>query len=110
MENQQQVNLPDTLMTPAQVIAARLWFRVKKLESIGSDLGIRTNDVLDIMDSAEYVTAVANLMLSTRSPANLKKWMQCMSHDEMVLHIAERMGLSIPVAEKLIEKVLDEIM
>ena len=70
MDNQQPVRLPTVLLTLPQVIAARLWFRVKKIENIGLTLDLSESDVCAAMDTPEYVEAVANLMLTTRSPAN----------------------------------------
>ena len=59
-----------------QVIAARQWFRPIKIKTLASYLGINEDEVLAIMDSPEYVEAVGNLMLTTRSPANMRKVFQ----------------------------------
>ena len=105
-----RVDLPTELLTPAQVIAARLWFRIKSLDSIALDLGISVDDVLEIMDSAEYVTAVASMMLSTRAPEQLRRWIKSKPHSQMVSHLSKRMGLSEQIVDELIEKVLNKII
>lgn len=105
MDNQHPIRLPTVLLTLPQVIAARQWFRPIKIESCASHLGISEDEVLTAMDSPEYVEAVGNLMLTTRSPENLRKWIET----EMPSNFGERMGLSEAVVSELIEKVLDRL-
>ena len=107
MNNQRPVRLPSKSLSLHQVVAARLWFRVKTLESIAADGDLSVSKIHEVIDSPEYVEAVANLMLSTRSPANLKKWIKKL--DNPASHIANRMWLAEDVAEELIGKVLDRI-
>lgn len=109
MDNQHPVRLPSTLLELPQVIAARQWFHKIEIESLASLLDISENEVLTAMDSPEYVEAVANLMLTTRSPANIRKWIETYPRSEMPSKLGKKMGLSEAVVSELIEKVLDRL-
>ena len=105
MDNQHPVRLPSTLLELPQVITARQWFHKIEIESFASHLDISEDEVRTAINSPEYVEAVANLMLSTRSPAKLRKWIR----SEMPSNFGERMGLSEAVVSELIEKILDRL-
>ena len=105
MDNQYPVRLPSILLELPQVIAARQWFSPIKIESLASHLDISEDEVRAVINSPEYVETVGNLMLTTRSPAKLRKWIR----SEMPSNFGERMGLSETVVSELIEKVLDRL-
>ena len=109
MDNQHPVRLPSTLLELPQVIAARQWFRAIKIESLASHLDISEDEVRAAINSPEYVEAVGNLMLTTQSPANIRKWIETYPRSEMSSKFGERMGLSETVVSELIEKVLDRL-
>ena len=56
------------------------------------------------MDSDESLATVENLIRTTRSPADLKKWIE--TYRNMPERFGKTMGLSETVVEELIEKVL----
>ena len=76
----------------AQVLAARLWFRVKSLKSIAEDWEIGVDEVCAIQSSEEYRLAVETLIRTTRSPGNLLKWIES-SGDYIPSELAKRMGI-----------------
>ena len=114
MDNQQPVRLPTKLLELHQVIAMSLWYTGPVMRSIetcirnfASDHGISEDQIYSAMNSPEYVEAVANLMLSTRSPAKIREWVK--KYPEMPSTFGKRMGLSEKVVEELVEKVLNRI-
>ena len=114
MNNQTAVRLPSKLLELHQVIAASLWYTgpvTRSMEtcikSLASHWEISEEDVRAAMDTPEYVEAVANLMLSTRSPAKIVEWIK--NYPNMPSVFGKRMGLSEDVAEELIEEILDRL-
>ena len=109
MDTQHPVRLPSTLLELPQVIAARQWYRAIKISTLASLLDVSENEVRTAINSPEYVEAVANLMLSTRSPANIRKWIETYPRSKMPSKLGKRMGLSEAVVSELIEKILDRL-
>ena len=89
MDTQHPIRLPTTLLTLPQVIAARQWFHKISIKTIASHLDISEGEVRAAMNTPEYVEAVADLMLSTRSPANIVRYIEA----QMPSDFGERMGL-----------------
>ena len=97
-------------LTQAQVIAASLWFyggprkspeRIKN--DIPDSLDITEVEVRDILKSDEYLEAVEALMMSTRSPRNIVKWIN--SPHNTPSSFGNRMGLSWDDASNLLAQV-----
>ncbi len=88
----------------AQVLAARLWFRVKSLKSIAEDWEISVDEVRTIQSTEEYRSAVETLIRTTRSPGNLLKWIES-SGDHIPSGLAERMGLPETVVSEMVERI-----
>ena len=91
-----------------QVLAARLWFRVKSLKSIAEDWEISEDEVRAIQSSEEYRSAVETLIRTTRSPRNILKWIDSYG-DTMPSEFGKRMELPDTVVSEIIEKVKREI-
>lgn len=91
-----------------QVLAARLWFRVKSIKSIAEDWEISVNEVRTIQGSEEYCSAVETLIRTTRSPGNLLKWIES-AGDHIPSGLAKRMGLPDTVVSEMIEKIKQNI-
>ena len=92
----------------AQVLAARLWCRVKSLKSIAEDWEISEDEVLTIQKSKEYRSAVETLIRTTRSPGNILKWIDSYGNT-MPSDFGKRMGLSEEVVSEMIERVEQDI-
>ena len=92
----------------AQVLAARLWFRVKSLKSIAEDWEISEDEVRAIQSTEEYRSAVETLIRTTRSPGNLLKWIES-SGDHIPSGLAERMGLSEEAVSEMVERIKQDI-
>jgi len=97
-------------LTHAQIIAARLWFSggpkktPQQIKKQAQQLNITEAEVLEILKSYEYVAAVKALMLSTRSPGSIIKWL----HNYAPKKFGERMRLSENVAAALMDAVHSE--
>ena len=76
-------------------------------KALVSHLKISENAIREIMKSDEYLAEVENLIRTTRSPEDLKKWIQ--TYRNMPTRFGARMGLSEEVVSELIEKVLDRL-
>lgn len=94
----------------AQIIAAHLWFAggpkrtPKKISEISDALEITKDEIRAILRSAEYLVAVKHLMMITRTPKQLKKWIESLG-SKMPDHLAERMELSWDDASDLTHEV-----
>ena len=100
---------PLVRLSTVQVIAARQWFHKKK-ENLGSPLGLSEAEVQNIIESnkEEYVEAIGRLMISTRSSAGLKDYIEKHRRSEKKLtELAERFRVSEAVMSELIEQVED---
>ena len=97
-----------TPFTVPQILAMRQWFQKKEIETLGVPLGLSEAEVRDAIEDPEYAETIANLMRTTRSPAELKKWIEIHQHREKKLaELAERFGISEAVMSELIEQVED---
>ncbi len=96
-----------TPFTVPQILAMRQWFHKKEIETLGLPLGLGEVEVREAIEDPEYVETIANLMRTTRSPAELKKWIETYPRREMPAELAERFGVSEVVMSELIEEVED---
>ena len=90
----------------------RVWYyggRKRDPQGLALHLNISETEIYDIMETDEYLAAVENLMLTTRSPADIEKWIENYPRSEMPSKFGKRMGLSEEVVPELIEKVLDRL-
>ena len=99
-----------TSFTVPQILAMRQWFHKKEIEDLGVPLGLSEGEVRDAIKDPEYVETIENLMRTTRSPAELKKWIERYPRREMPAKLAERFGLPELVMSELIEQVEDWLM
>lgn len=74
-------------------------------KSLAVHLNISEDEILEIMRSDEYLKAVENLMLTTRSPADRKTWIE--TFKDMPSRVGKRMGLPEEVVSDIIGRVLD---
>ena len=72
----------------------RQWFNKKKIENLGSSLGLSAAEVRAAIKDPEYMETIANLIRTTRSPAKLKKWIEMYPRSERPAKLAERFGVS----------------
>lgn len=93
--------------TVPQILAMRQWFNKKKIQNLGVPLGLSEAEVREAIEDPEYVETIANLMRTTRSPAELKKWIETYPRREMPAKLAERFGVSEAAMSELIEQVED---
>ncbi len=96
--------------TLTQVVAACFWFNgqatIKSVASYRDD--ISEKDVQEIRKSNEYRENVKALMLTTRSPKNVKGWINTYLRQNVSI-FSKRMGLEPHVVEELIEGVLNSL-
>ena len=92
----------------AHVLAARLWFREKSLKSIAKDWEVSEQDVKDIQNSEEYLSAIETLMRTTRSPANILKWMDSYG-DTISSELSKRFGLPETTLSAMVDRVKRDI-
>ena len=85
----------------------RQWFNKKKIGNLGGPLDLSVTEVRAAIEAPEYVETIANLMRTTRSPAELKKWIETYPRSRMPAEFAERFGLPEAVMSELIEQVED---
>ena len=90
------------------VLAARLWFRVKNLKSIAKDWEVSEQDVKDIQNNEEYLSAIETLRRTTRSPANILKWMDSYG-DTIASALSERFGLPETTISAMVDRVKRDI-
>lgn len=97
-----------TMAEYANVLAARLWFRVKNLKSIAEDWEISEDEVSTIQGTEEYHSAVETLMRTTRSPHKFLEWIES-SGDYIPSGLAERMGLPEKVILEMVNRVEEDM-
>lgn len=96
------------LFTVPQILAMRQWFHQKKIENLGSPLGLSEAEVRDAIEAPEYMETIANLMCTTRSATELKNWIETHQRSEKKLTaLAKRFGVSVEDMSALIEQVKD---
>ena len=95
------------LFTVPQILAMRQWFHRKKIEDLGSSLDLSPAQVRAEIEHPDYLATIANLMRTTRSPENLKKWMETYPRRDMPAELAQRFGVSEADISELIEAVED---
>lgn len=88
----------------AKVLAARLWFRVRKLVYIAEEWGTCEGHVREILKSEAYRTEVETIMRTSRSPENFLKWVES-SGDYIPSGLAERMHLPGQDISEMVERV-----
>ena len=97
-----------TPFTVPQILAMRQWFHKKEIETLGVPLGLSEAEVRDAIEDPEYVETIVNLMRSTRSPTELKKWIEIHQRSEKQLaELAERFGVSEEDMSEFINQVED---
>ena len=96
-----------TPFTVPQILAMRQWFHKKEIETLGVPLGLSEAEVRDAIEDPEYVETIANLMRTTRSPVELKKWIERYPRREMPAKLAERFGVSEEDMSEFINQVED---
>ena len=91
-------------------LAARFWFHKNniKIETIANYWEISVDEVRDILDSEEYLSAVETLIRTTQSPGNVLKWIESSPYAEPS-KFAERMELTETAASEMIEKIKQDI-
>ena len=88
--------------TQTQVIAARFWFTGRAtINSVAGYLEISEKDVQAIIESDEYRENVKRLLLTTRSPANLKAYINTLD----ISDFSKRTHLAPDVVEELVAEV-----
>ena len=81
-----------------------LTFRDFWVKKDNSHLGLSAAEVRDAIKDSEYMETIANLMRTTRSPTELKKWIETHQYSEKNLaELAERFRVSEAAMSKLIE-------
>ena len=93
--------------TVPQILAMRQWFHKKEIETLGVPLGLSISEVRDAIEDPEYLETIANLMRSTRSPTEIKRWIETYPRHKMPAEFAERFFLPEAVMSELIEAVED---
>ena len=97
-----------TPFTVPQILAMRQWFHKKKIENLESPLGLSAAKVRDAIEDPEYMETIANLICTTRSPTELKKWIETHQRSEKKLaKLAEKFRVSKAKMSELIEQVED---
>ena len=100
-----------TPFTVPQILAMRQWFHQKKIENLGSPLGLSEAEVREAIEDPEYMETIGNLMRTTRSPVELKDYIEKHQRSEKKLvELAERFGVSKAKMSELIDQVEDWLM
>lgn len=92
-----------------QGIAGIYWFfdpRRVRVDRLALIFRITEDEVQSIKDSAEYLDAIENLMLTTRSPSEFVKWVNTEGISQLSEHLGERMDIDSSVVPDMIERVL----
>ena len=75
--------------------------------ALAAHTGISEDEICKIMKSDEYRTEVKNLIVTTRSPAEIQEWIK--TYTDMPRRFAKRMGLSEEAVSELIKEVLSNL-
>ncbi len=90
-----------------QILAMRQWFHKKEIENLGSHLDLSAAEVRAAIEDPEYMETIANLMRTTRSRAQLKRWIETYPCREMPIALAKKFGVLEADMAKLIAEVED---
>ena len=84
----------------------RQWFHQKKIENLGSPLGLSEAEVREAIEDPEYIETIENLMRTTRSPEELGNWIkQHQRSKKKLADLAERFGVSKVKMSGLMDRV-----
>ena len=86
-----------------QIIAQRCWDEDRSIKYLAADLNIPIDKFRRITKTAEYLEAVENLIMTTRSADKLTRWIE----KRKPSFFAKRMKLQEADASQLIKKVRD---
>lgn len=91
------------MFTQAELLAARFWFHNNniKYETIADRTGISVTEIKKILESKEYIEAVERLIVSSKTPRKLHKWV----HTCSISGLARRMRLSYNVVSEMIKQI-----
>ena len=88
-----------------QIIAQRCWDEERSIKYLAADLNINIDKVRRITKTVEYLEAVENVIMTTRSPDKLTDWIE----NRNMSSFGELMNLQKADTSRLIKKVRDNL-